>query len=495
MFKSIFAKYVTVFTALLLCGFLLLLLIFGSVVGHDMRRSRQTVMQDTTRAAAAYVADMFRESGETDFSRYLSSHEGEVRRVVQASLTNASDATMCITDRAGEALLTVGEDDLRLPDRTELDSLLSRTAGDGPLSLSADKNELCYGSAVFAYVGSEATSVGTIILRAPDATGTGLSASPFETVLLAAVWVMIAALIALYFITERTIGPLREMSRAAKKMAVGSFDTRVTVRGRDEVAQLAEAFDQMAESLCSMERMRNAFIANVSHDLRTPMTTIAGFIDGILDGVIPPEQREHYLRVVSGEVRRLSRLVNQLLDISRLQAGNRKLVKRSFDICEMGRQILIAFEQKIDEKGLDVSFDCDEERMFVLGDQDAVHQILYNICDNAVKFSREGGQLRLSFGWQDVPGVTKRKVVIRVYNEGQGIPPEDLPYIFERFYKSDKSRSLDKTGVGLGMYIAKTIIEAHGEHISVRSEYGKDCEFTFTLPETEPPEGRETRRH
>ena len=315
----------------------------------------------------------------------------------------------------------------------------------------------------------------------------------FKSVLLAAVWVMIAALIALYFITERTIEPLRDMSRAAKKMAAGNFDARVEVKGNDEVAQLAGAFNQMAESLQSMDRMRNSFIANVSHDLRTPMTTIAGFIDGILDGVIPPEEQEQYLRVVSGEVRRLSRLVNQLLDLSRLQAGDRKLVKRPFDICEMGRQILISFEQKIDAKNLDVSFTCEEDRMFVLADQDAVHQILYNICDNAVKFSRPGGRLALDFSWKASDGRHGRKAVVRVCNEGQGIPPEDLPYIFERFYKSDKSRSLDKTGVGLGMYIAKTIIEAHGETISVRSEYGKDCEFTFTMPETNPPESQHDR--
>ena len=159
----------------------------------------------------------------------------------------------------------------------------------------------------------------------------------------------------------------------------------------------------------------------------------------------------------------------------------------------MGRQILISFEQKIDAKNLDVSFTCEEDRMFVLADQDAVHQILYNICDNAVKFSRPGGHLALDFSWKAGDGRHGRKAVVRVCNEGQGIPPEDLPYIFERFYKSDKSRSLDKTGVGLGMYIAKTIIEAHGETISVRSEYGKDCEFTFTMPETNPPESQHDR--
>ena len=281
------------------------------------------------------------------------------------------------------------------------------------------------------------------------------------------------------------------MSKAAKRMAVGKFDTRVPVHGRDEVAELAVAFNQMAGDLENLERMRNSFVANVSHDLRTPMTTISGFIDGILDGVIPPEQERHYLQVVSEEVRRLSRLVTALLDVSRLQAGDRKFDFRPFDICEMGRLILISFEKKIDEKELDVEFECDEERMFVLADQDAIHQILYNICDNAVKFSSKRGKLKVSFTWSPAEGSRHRKAVVKVYNEGQGIPAEDLPFIFERFYKSDKSRSLDKSGVGLGMYISKAIIDAHGETISVASEYGRYCQFTFTLTRADPPAPKE----
>ena len=305
--------------------------------------------------------------------------------------------------------------------------------------------------------------------------------STVRSVMVAALWIFLAALIAIYFITERTVAPLRDMSRAVKRMAVGQYDVRVRVQGSDEVAELAVAFNQMAESLENLESMRNSFVANVSHDLRTPMTTISGFIDGILEGVIPEDQRAHYLRVVSDEVRRLSRLVTALLDVSRLQAGDRKFDMKPFDVCEMGRMILISFEQKIEDKELDVEFECDEDNMFVLADKDAIHQILYNICDNAVKFSKEGGRYKITIKDEGA------KVTVRVYNEGEGIPNEDLPYVFDRFYKSDKSRGLDKSGVGLGMFISKTIIEAHGESISVASDYGKNCEFTFTLARSIPP--------
>jgi signal transduction histidine kinase len=214
------------------------------------------------------------------------------------------------------------------------------------------------------------------------------------------------------------------------------------------------------------------------------MTTISGFIDGILAGAIPPEKHEHYLGVIAGEVKRLSRLVTTLLDVTRLQGGERKFVMTDFDVCEMARQILISFEQKIDAKRLDVEFECDEENMFANADRDAIYQILYNICDNAVKFSCERGKLSLT-----LRNTKDKKVLIRVFNEGIGIPPQDVPFIFERFYKSDKSRGLDKSGVGLGMFIAKTIIDAHHEKIWVESEYRKNCAFQFTLAKVDPPEG------
>jgi signal transduction histidine kinase len=267
------------------------------------------------------------------------------------------------------------------------------------------------------------------------------------------------------------------MNKAARKFGSGDFNVRVPVRGNDEVAELAKAFNNMADSLANLETARNTFMANVAHDLRTPMTTISGFIDNLLIGAIPKENEEYYLGIIKEEVKRLSRLVSSLLDITRLQAGDRKLTMVSFDICELARLILISFEQKIDAKKLNVEFECDEERMLVSADRDAIYQILYNICDNAVKFSSENGTYRIR-----IENADKKKVVVRIYNTGEGIAPDDLPHIFERFYKADKSRGIDKNGVGLGMYIARTIVEAHGEKIWVESKHHESCEFFFTLP-------------
>ena len=298
-------------------------------------------------------------------------------------------------------------------------------------------------------------------------------------IVMTSLWVMVIAMVCVYFLTERSVTPLRNMSKAAKKFAQGDFSTRIEVKGRDEIAQLADSFNNMAQQLDKFEDTRKTFLVNVAHDLRTPMTTIGGFVDAIRDGSIPEEKQPYYLTLISDEVKRLSRLVSQLLDISRIEAGDRKFNFVDFDICEMGRMILISFESKLEEKKLDVEFDVEDDNMFVYGDKDAIHQVFYNICHNAIKFSYEGGKYRIRINRLD------HKVYVSVYNEGVGMTEEDLPNVFDRFYKSDKSRGLDKTGVGMGMYITKTIINAHQQDIWVKSVYQEYCEFVFTLQEGE----------
>nr|WP_283243704.1 HAMP domain-containing sensor histidine kinase [Feifania hominis] len=279
------------------------------------------------------------------------------------------------------------------------------------------------------------------------------------------------------------VKPLKEMSRAAKSFAKGNFNTRVAVRGSDEIAELAVAFNNMATSLASLEELRTGFIANVSHDLRTPMTTISGFIDGILDGTIPREDESHYLTVVSNEIKRLSKLVHTLLELSKIESGQIEYHPVRFDICESMRKLLLSFEQSINNKRLQVELSLCEERFEVVADEDAIARVMYNLIDNAIKFSYPDGVLTLSITRGDK---NDRNVYVSVKNTGVGIPESDLPYVFERFYKSDKSRGLDKTGSGLGLYIVKSIIDRHGGRITVKSVQNEFCEFVFSLPlETE----------
>ena len=293
------------------------------------------------------------------------------------------------------------------------------------------------------------------------------------------VWITIASLVAIYGVSYYTMRPLREIGRAAKSFSRGKFDVRVKVRGNDELAELAESFNKMAIAIEAKDEMQKNFLSNVSHDLKTPMTTIAGFVDGILDGAIPPDKQEYYLNIIKNEVKRLSRLVTSLLDLSRLQSGDRKFDFKQFNICELTRQTVLSFENQLEEKKLDVEFDMDDFDMMAYGDKDAINQVIYNLCHNAIKFSYEGAKYKVSLKYDE------ENIKFTMFNEGIGIASEDLPFVFDRFYKSDKSRGLDKSGTGLGLFICKTIIDAHSQSINAKSEYGKWCEMSFTIAKHE----------
>ena len=231
----------------------------------------------------------------------------------------------------------------------------------------------------------------------------------------------------------------------------------------------------MAVALQNSDTVQQEFVANVSHELKTPMTTIAGYLDGMLDGTIPQEKHRFYMELVATEVRRLSRLVRNMLDVSRLRDQGIPPEKLSdFDICEAAGQALLSFEQRINQKELNVDIDMPELGLTVRAMQDAITQVLYNLLDNAVKFINQGGTLSIRIKQQG------SSAVITVGNTGPTIAPEELPLIFDRFHKTDKSRSTDRDGVGLGLYIVKTIVLAHGEDVYVTSADGK-TEFTFTL--------------
>jgi signal transduction histidine kinase len=295
-----------------------------------------------------------------------------------------------------------------------------------------------------------------------------------------ALCVFLAALITIYVISRRTTQPLSEIVTAAKNYAKGRFDYKIEVVGNDEVAELAAAINDMSVSLKHLDELRNSFLGNVSHDLRTPMTTIAGFVEGILDGTIPPEKHEKYLTIISQEVRRLSRLVNTLLEVSRLESGA-DLKPTDFNLSETARTVLISLESKISKKNIDIEFDTGDEDIFVNADSDSIHRVIFNLLDNAVKFTPEWGKISINISYIS-DGRKKRKAQLSVYNSGDGIAKEELAHIFDRFYKSDSSRGLDKSGTGLGLYIAKTTLLNHGEDISVDSVSGKYTEFKFTLP-------------
>ncbi len=479
MFKSLFSKYLTAFIAIILVCFTMLILVSYSIVINYAADAKV----ERARSVAAAVGQYLDGDDLTD-----TADAETLSRMLHLAATGNDRLAIVLTDGQGRTV-AIGSnyesklsEDVRLPD-----ALLSELRENGEVTRASAYSSAFGGNRMVlstALTDGQGEMIGALAVFSPTTHFLGLLSTMARTIIMASLWIMLAALIAVYFISERVSAPLREMRRAVKDFAGGNFERRVVVRGNDEIAELGIAFNQMAQSLENLDKMRSSFMANVSHDLRTPMTTIAGFIDAIRDGVIPPEKQDHYLGIVSAEVHRLSRLVSSLLDVTRIQAGDRKFVMKPFDICEMGRQILISFEQQVEAKGLQIEFVCDEENMIVLADHDAIYQIFYNICDNAVKFSFDGGIFRVSIQRKTDE---KNKIQVSVYNQGEGIAAEDLPFVFERFYKGDKSRGLDRKGVGLGLYISKTIIAAHGEEIWVNSVQGKDCRFSFTLTEQALP--------
>lgn len=481
MYKSIFAKYISAFMSIIVISFLILMLIIVGVVNAYVLDAKRELLSNVSRGAAEFLEARTESSAETGLAKVVESAEADVDRMLRTLSATEEDLSVLLVDSAGNVVRMIngkgeiGASEASVPISVMADVMSSVEWSEiETLEGVFDKPQFFYATPILT---SDGQVCGVAFACAESATQDQLLGVMLRTIVVGSLGIILAALIAVYIVTDRVIAPLKSMSHMAKDFAEGNFDARVPVRGRDEVAKLAEAFNNMADSLSRLETMRNTFIANVSHDLRTPMTTISGVIDNILLGAIPPERQHEYLEHIRVEVQRLARLVTSLLDISRIQAGERRFVFKPFDICEMARRIILSFEAKIESKRLDVAFDCDEERLMVMADHDAIYQILYNLCDNAVKFSREKGKLRLAFT------LTKEhRVLISVYNEGEGIAKDDLPFVFERFYKGDKSRGLDKSGAGLGLFISKTIIDAHHEKIWVSSEQDQYCEFCFTLP-------------
>ena len=298
-------------------------------------------------------------------------------------------------------------------------------------------------------------------------------------VIASAVSLLVGA-IGIYFFIIFLLSPLRDMSRATKAYASGDFSYRVKVRGGGELESLLQAFNNMAKELSIHESSRRSFVANVSHELKTPMTTIGGFIDGILDGTIPPEKQNYYLKIVSDETKRLSRLVVSMLNLSKIEAGELELKPKSFNICTDIFNVLISFERQIEEKNIEI---CGLDKLnptMVVADQDMIHQVIYNLVDNAVKFTQDG-ELTV-----EVLVNPDKSTTVKIKNTGAGISQEDLARVFERFYKVDKSRSFDTKSTGLGLYIVKTIVEMHGGSVAADSVEGEYTEFMFTLPDAKP---------
>ena len=482
--KSISSAYfsmtaVVLVTSILAMGFLQMYLSM-----EYFKTDKENTLDDIVTLAAARAS---MEQGPLE--SWQENATGQQLQSTISLIGQSSGNVVFATDTAGRVLMCSEGDNCRHKTAVS-EKILEKIRTDGEYfelgDLGGAAPQRYYTSARAVY--DEAGRAMVYVFASADAAGMGVFVSDmFSSFVLSAGLMLLVASVLSILLTSRLTTPLRRIAAAARKFGGGDFSVRVPVEGDDEVAQLAQTFNNMASSLETIDSSRASFMGNIAHELRTPMTTIKGFIDGMLDGTIPPEMQQHYLSLVSQEVGRLARLTQNMLDITKLEAGEYRVHASSYDVWETITAVVLSAEQRIEENKIQIDGFAPSKTM-VYADADLVYQVFYNIFDNAIKFTPEGGTIALS--------VTKSggAVTISVQNTGEGISPEALPFVFERFYKEDKSRGLNARGNGLGLHICKVLVNLSGGKIWAESELGSWCRFSFTLPMNPPADQNRTRQ-
>ncbi len=478
MFKSVFSKYFTASALIILFSFVLFAGVQVLFTRQHWIEEKHVLLSEHVKNVAAFVSESTLEDQEGDY--YIP----EALSPLLERFGSSVDSGTLVTDTSFRIL--VCSDSETCP---HMGKILPSSVHSGlqrgefftvsHLGNLYTENQYCAGTKLYSFSGDH---IGYVLVLSSAHALVEYVWNNTQAFLLSGISVLLFAFIISYLFTYRMVKPLRQMATATRQFSHGDFSAHIAVAGQDEIAELANAFNGMALSLSSLEDMRRSFIANVSHDLRTPMTTISGFIDGILDGTIPPEKHKDYLKIVSEETKRLSRLVRSMLDLSRIDSGQIKINPAAFDLSALLFNTLLLFEERIEQRNITINGIDQCPSLPVTADYDLLQQVMYNLVDNAVKFTQDGGTI--SFATIKHHGL----VGYCIRNTGAGIPADELPHIFERFYKSDRSRGLDKTGTGLGLYIVKSLINAHNGEITVRSRENEYCEFSFWIPDSISPE-------
>lgn len=465
MHKSIFTEFFFLCAAILfsavICASAVILAVSGEYYKNDKRRYLDGLMKNAVSETAACV-----QNGELDLSLLKSAYE-------DASAN--SDIVFTLTDLSGAVLVCSEASPCSHTDKNFSTETVSKVTAEGLYELSTLDNY--YSEDYFNIAYPISISGGSYLLfgRLPAASLTNYFKELVLTSVIAAAVIVAVVFFILYFYTNSLFSPVKEMTMAVRRFGDGDFSVKLNVTDENEFGFLANSINEMATSISETEETRKSFISNVSHELKTPMTTIGGFIDGILDGTIPPEQQEHYLKIVSMEINRLARLVRSMLNISKYEAGELTLAPKSIDAVQVIFRTLLSFEKRIEEKNVDIR-GLDRSAFFIKADSDLIQQVIYNLVENAVKFVNNGGYIEFVFAEDD------ETTSVTVRNSGEGLKENEISRVFERFYKTDESRGIDPGGVGLGLSIVRSLIKLHGGTILVRSQYEQYVEFEFSLP-------------
>ncbi len=471
--QRLFKKYFLATAFIVFFSLTVMMLISVFVFSKNIAASNYSTLDKTCSSVSNFA---------TSVTQNPSSHDGE-RNIyyIMKNLSDFSDADIYFTDLTGTIRVCAcekwGTDAICDHSGSILPSEFIERAKSGAFHEIATLDLYSTPHYVSAQnVTNNGKIIGTVVAAAPMSATESVIIKTVRIYLFSAIVPLVLMFFALYGITYRLTKPLRLMSEAARAMAKGDFSRRIPVTSDDEIGELAVSFNQMTNSLAQLENMRKSFVANISHELKTPMTTIGGFIDGIIDGTIEPEKEKYYLEIVSDEVKRLSRMVQSMLNVSKLESGEFVLKTEIFDFRDLLINVVISQEQRIEAQSLNITGLDGIPNITVNADRDLIHQVVYNLVDNAVKFTDGSGNIDFSLK------VDSKRMIFAIKNTGKGIPQAELPYIFERFYKVDKSRSANKNSTGLGLYIVKTIVKIHGGTIKVSSRENEYTVFEVTLP-------------
>lgn len=467
---KLFKKYFLATVAIILFSFAALMMILSVVFNNYISNVKYESMKKTSNTILAFYNSA---NNVNDFSNGF--------YYIVSNLANVGDFDIFITDTNGKVRLCACEEWKKegICTHSQVDIskkiITSAKAGEylGVNTLDVYKEPQ---NVLATPILSGGKSRGIIFTVSQTLPLSSLIFTVLRIFLISSIIPIIIMFFALYVMTYRLTKPLKIMSDAAKAMAKGDFTKRIPVTSDDEIGELAVSFNQMTNSLAQLEGMRRSFVANISHELKTPMTTIGGFIDGIIDGTIEEEKQGYYLNIVSEEVKRLSRMVQSMLSVSKLESGEFVLKPEKFDFKELLLSVVISQEQRIEKKNIAISGLDEITSVSLTADRDLIYQAIYNLVDNAIKFVNDDGTISFSLK------ADNKKMLFEISNTGKGIPADELKFVFERFYKVDKSRSANKNSAGLGLYLVKTIIHAHGGKISVKSREKEITIFKLALP-------------
>ena len=430
---------------------------------HYMAEKREELIQQGEKSAQA------------NKKGYRTGNLSELSYELQILESYMGSGVLVINENGEVALASPGFNDEFLEDNRISRTLIERVQNGEIVSVQTKSGQVSdTPMLVVGYPFSKGHLAGILMCRSLPEIEEALK-EMYQISVISLFFVSFLGLIVSYVTAKYVALPLMRMNRAAKVIANGNFEERVDVTSSDELGELAQSFNHMAESLQTHEKVQKDFIANISHDLRSPLTSMQGFLTAMLDGTIPPEKREHYLKIVLEETERLSRMTQSIVELSRAQSSAILLDESDFELNELIRWNIEMLEPQLEEKNVQIHGIYEAEQTMVHGDRDKISRVLQNLLGNAAKFSPQNGIIEVE------TTLDKKKVLVSVKDQGPGISEEDQKYVFDRFFKTDTTRNMDKTGSGIGLAIVREFLQAHGETITVKSEKGRGATFVFSL--------------